>query len=288
MMIHKPKGQTLLITVLVLTIALTVVLSLIRRTTTDVATTSQLEESARAFSAAEAGIEDVLNRASGTSVTIQSGEGSATFDTTYTSLSGSTAAYTYPTETQKGDVATVWLVPHNTDNSLDESGETFYCKESGECTIDVCWEQPLSSPDIPAVEIAVLYKHIPSGTYDIQRFAYDPDPARLGNSFTRSGALSPGCGKASGVYTAPTPIVLYTLYSMPIALRMTPYYNGTTFTVAPTAGRTLSSQGFEVSSTGKTGSGVTRKIIVKKNYEAPGSLFDYVLYANTTITNVAY
>jgi len=287
MTIHRFRGQALLITVLALTIALTVALSLIRRTTVDVKTTAQLEESARAFSVAEAGIEDVLKRASGTSVTIQSGNGSATFETKYEFLSGTSAVYTYPSETQKGDVATVWLVPHNPDDSLDESGVQHYCEGIAPCTITICWEQPSIPTDIPAVEISVFYKNT-IGAYNIQRFAIDPYISRLGNYFTRGGTVGAGCGRLSGVYTAT--ITLPTTNARPLALRLRPYYNKTTFLFSPSTSpvRTLPSQGFEVSSTGKTESGVTRKIVVKKHYNASASIFDFVLYSNTTINNAAY
>lgn len=273
----------MLITVLVLTIALTVALSLMRRTTTDIQTTGQLEESARAFSAAEAGIEDILNRASGMTATIQGNSGSATFDTTYTTLGGSSGAYTYETSTEKGDVATIWLVPHNADNSLDESGTDHYCKAAGSCTLSVCWEQP-STASVSAIEVGVLYKTAAS-LYDIQRFAFDPDTTRIGNNFTRVSALGAGCGK-TGVYT--TTITLPSISGIPLALRLRPYYNKTTFSVAPLSDRVLPSQGFEVSSTGKTESGVTRKIVVKKKFDAPSSVFDYTLYAREIIKNEAY
>jgi len=285
MSIHKLKGQTLLITVLVLTIALTVALSLIRRTTSDVKTTGQLEESARAFSAAEAGIEDVLKRASGTIVTLQSGNGEATFETTFTNISGTSSVYSYQTATEKGDVATVWLVPHKADNSLDEIGAGYYCETVGACTIDVCWDQPTTpTPTVkPAVEMTVLHK---SGTsYDIDRFAYDPDTTRTGNNFTKTGIGTTGCGK-TGIYKVS--LTLPTTGGRPLALRLRPYYNKTTFIISPLSGRILPSQGFEVSSTGKTESGVTRKIVVKRNYDSPASIFDFVLYSNTMMMNEAY
>lgn len=60
MMVKYPHGQVLLITVLVLSIAVTIALSLIGRSVTDVSMSRNLEESARAFSAAEAGIEETL------------------------------------------------------------------------------------------------------------------------------------------------------------------------------------------------------------------------------------
>ena len=56
-MIKYQKGQILLLVVLVMTIALTIGLSLATRTITDIRTTTEEENSQRAFSAAEAGIE---------------------------------------------------------------------------------------------------------------------------------------------------------------------------------------------------------------------------------------
>jgi len=279
------KGQTLLITVLVLTIALTVVLSLIRRTTMDVRTTGQLEESARAFSAAEAGIEDALkNKVSKTGVTIQSGNGSAIFDTTYTDLTGSSSVFTYASSTAKGEVATIWLAPHDANNILDESGTGSYCAVNEACPIEVCWDQPplLPSETVavkPAVEVGILYKK--NGAYGVVRFAYDPDTARTGNKFTT--ASGTGCG---GMYSQA--VTFPAGSGLPLALRLRPYYNQTTFSVSPSAGRTLPPQGFVVSSTGKTETGVTRKIVVKRNYDSPASIFDFVLYSNTTISNEAY
>jgi len=54
------RGQAALIALLVLTVATTIGLSLIARSTTDVSITRTQEESSRAFSAAEAGIELAL------------------------------------------------------------------------------------------------------------------------------------------------------------------------------------------------------------------------------------
>jgi len=280
MRIQNPRGQTVLITVLVLTIALTVALSLIRRSTTDVQMTGQLEESARAFSAAEAGIEDVLKRAVETTMTIQSANGPATVETTYTAIAGSDAAYTYPTSTDMGDAATIWLVPHDDDGSLAEEVSNDYCN-GGACTIDVCWEP--QTPKKPAIEVMVLYKT--GSTYDVERFTFDPAAARIGNHFTRNTTLGKYCGiTANDVYKETVTLPTTSGYR-PLLLRIRPYYNKTTVTVDPPAGRTLPAQGFEVSSVGKTESGITRKIVVKKQYDAPASVFDFVLYSNTGITN---
>src|SRR5688572_26536285 len=54
------KGQVALIALLVLTVATTVGLSLIARGVTDISVSRDIEESSRAFSAAEAGVEEAL------------------------------------------------------------------------------------------------------------------------------------------------------------------------------------------------------------------------------------
>ena len=56
----KISGQVVLIIVLLTMVGLTIGLSLISRTVTDVRISSQIEQSSRAFSAAEAGVETAL------------------------------------------------------------------------------------------------------------------------------------------------------------------------------------------------------------------------------------
>lgn len=276
MKLRTLKGQTLLIVVLVLTIAITVSLSLIGRTTTDVKMTQQLEDSARAFSAAEAGIEDALTRASGITATIQSGTGDASFTTTVQTIGGSSSVYTYPSLTKKGDVATVWLMAHNADGTLNQASH--YCQTAGACLFDICWE---AKTPPAAAEIAVFYRNTGTNLYDLVRFAYDPDAAHTGNNFTKTDISSTGCGKTSGV--SRVRITLPTTNAIPVMVRLRPYYNDTTFSVEGVETRVIPSQGFEVSSVGQTGSGVSRKIVVKRQFDAPPSVFDYVLYSGGTI-----
>src|SRR5687768_11168985 len=56
----KMKGQVILILLLVMTVGLAIGLSVIQRSLSDVTTASKIEQSSRAFSAAEAGIERAL------------------------------------------------------------------------------------------------------------------------------------------------------------------------------------------------------------------------------------
>jgi hypothetical protein len=106
------SGQVVLITLLVLTIATTVALSLIARTTTDTTITAQVEESSRAFSAAEAGIEEALKTASGTigAKVLTSG---VLYNVTVNSIGGAVGVYEFSKKTLKGDTETLWLVAHD-------------------------------------------------------------------------------------------------------------------------------------------------------------------------------
>ena len=56
----KEKGQIILILLLVMTVALGVGLTIVQRSLTDISTSTKVEQSSRAFSAAEAGIEKAL------------------------------------------------------------------------------------------------------------------------------------------------------------------------------------------------------------------------------------
>lgn len=56
------RGQIILVLILVMTVTLAIGLSIVQKSLTDVSTASKVEQSSRAFSAAEAGIEQVLTR----------------------------------------------------------------------------------------------------------------------------------------------------------------------------------------------------------------------------------
>ncbi len=64
----KQKGQVLLALILIMTVALAIGLSVVQKSLVDVSTSTKVEQSSRAFSAAEAGIEHALRGGSTTSL----------------------------------------------------------------------------------------------------------------------------------------------------------------------------------------------------------------------------
>lgn len=276
------KGQVLLITVLVLSIAVTIALSLIGRSVTDVSMSRNLEESARAFSAAEAGVEEALRTNTLESKTNASYTEGAGYTSEVAIIGDSTGVYTLSTITA-GQADTVWLVGHDASNAIDLA--TYYSYG----TIDVCWSHATPTP---ALEIAIYYKS--GANYLVIRSAFDPDALiRSSNKFstvTDVNNISGGCGGMTNVYrqtvTVPTGAGI-----IPLFMRIRPYYGNATVTVTPLGSNNLPKQGVEVSSTGCTQitasgcteGGVTRKIVVRRQYPGPATIFDYSIYSQGSL-----
>lgn len=265
------EGQVLLITLLVLTIASTVALSLIGRSTTDVSMSTTLEESARAFHAAEAGIEDALNTGSSGPHTLSSG---VSYTVTTNTIGGEASVYQFPKETPAGSVETLWLVNHNPDSTLQEVPT--YTGSS----LTICWS---SESVTPAIVGNIYYKQSPSGSYQVARVAYDPDISRVAsNNFTSVGAPTGGCGQP-GYYEAA--IIFGSLGISPavdtlLALRIRPEYSDASVAVDP-GSAILPNQGSVIESTGTTQSGTSRKVIVYQQYRTPASILDSVVYSQS-------
>lgn len=278
------KGQVLLITVLVLSIAVTIALSLIGRSVSDVSMSRNLEESARAFSAAEAGIEEALR--TNIQQTNNSYTPGAGYASNITIIGDSTGVYTLSTITV-GQADTVWLVEHNATNGIDFPPSYYYPN----ATIDICWSHATPTP---ALEIAMYYKS--GANYLVSRGAYDPDaslrPSNHFSTVTDYDNVSEGCGAMKNVYrhtvTIPTGVGI-----TPLFMRIRPYYGNATVTIAPLGGSKLPKQGVEVTSigctqitpSGCTEGGVTRKIVVRRQYPGPSTIFDYSLYSQGSLVH---
>lgn len=269
---RSQSGQIVLITLLVLTIATTVALSLIARTTTDTTITAQVEESSRAFSAAEAGIEQSLKSGVGASGIV--GAANVSYNVTVNSIGGATGTYVFPKKTLKGETETLWLAPHTDTGAIDETSIDRYKANS----IDVCWSQ---ETDVPAVAVTVLYKKQSTGAYEVVKAAFDP--AARPNNFSSAYTID-DCGGNTGThyketinFTALNP-TLNPADDYLIALRIRPLYSDTK--IAINSGVSLlPKQGNQIESTGSTTTGTNRKIVVVQQYRAASSIFDSVLYS---------
>jgi len=177
----QESGQALVLVLLSLAVVLTLVLFILARSVTDVAVSTSQEDSVRAFSAAEAGIENAL---------VIGKEGSANGSNYTANVSGyseGSSDFPYPAPLLSGDSATTWFVAH------DPTSENIVCDQTHPCFsgsfMKVCWGNVGTYPNpqfIPAIEVSVYYETSPgdASTAQIARAVFDPNSARLSsNSF---------------------------------------------------------------------------------------------------------
>src|SRR3989344_5332777 len=178
------SGQVLLLVLLSMVTVLTISLSIAARSTVEVATTSYEEDASRAFSAAEAGVEQALIKESGVEEIDLGNNTSVSAEVTRPTQGSS---FTYTSYLYGGETASFWFVSH------DPISGRLTCPS---CTrtsqVDICWGDG-SSSSVPAIEVAVFFDTSrtstdnPNNYSDVQvrRQAYDPDSSRAAaNGFT--------------------------------------------------------------------------------------------------------
>lgn len=186
--LHSNSGQVILILLLVMTVALAIGLSVVQRSITDISTSTRLEDSTRAFSAAEAGIEKALTGSTGNFSVDFSKVNRSTANVTDSGLvPDDKQALEYP-PIVKEEVAHVWLADPNTD--LNNSATKYYDQSS----IDIYWGNPLplAVGNKPAIEITVIYQKS-DGTYESKLYFLDSD-----SDSTRAGSSGNGFQDVSG------------------------------------------------------------------------------------------
>lgn len=162
------KGQIILALVLVMTVALAIGLSIIQKSLIDVSTSTKVEQSSRAFSAAEAGIERALQQAGITNIAFPENDSAATVTDTGSipCIPGSVgcaqgtgtqqAALEYP-PLSKEEIAQVWLADYisTTGSAPPNCGPNIKCHYI-QNSLDVFWGNN-STDDKAALELTLVY-----------------------------------------------------------------------------------------------------------------------------------
>lgn len=286
------SGQALLLVLLSMAVVLTIVLSILSRSVTDVAVTTRDEEALRAFSAAEAGVERAL--IVGTDI----GEteiGQAEFSADVSSFAEGSQEFSYPIKVLSGEIVNTWFVAHDDDGN-------FTCSASRPCftgdTLKICWGNPGTAADsstTPALEVSVFYANTPGDYSDIRiaRATYDPNTTRQSsNNFSSpdAGTCSVGGGsfefqKTIDLTTSGLGIpsgVLSSENGLQFARLRLLYNTATSHPVGVDAnfsGNTLlPAQGVTIDSTGTSGE-ANRKIDVFRAFGEPPSIFDTAVFS---------
>lgn len=172
----RQAGQVVLILILVMTVALAIGISVVQRSLSDISTSTKVEESSRAFSAAEAGIEKALSMGGSTSVDFTAENQSKA------TVSGGTLLPIVPTDNTRQEAlefpplsreqtAHVWLADFN---SMSNPPTAYYTQDK----LDVYWGN--SNKDLAALELTLIYWD--GSVYKTKKWYLDHSAASRGSS----------------------------------------------------------------------------------------------------------
>jgi hypothetical protein len=291
----RESGQALLLVVLSLAIVLTIILSILSRSITDIAVTTRSEEAMRAFSAAEAGVEQAL--VIGTD--IGGAIGDSNFSAKVSGFAQGTKEFANPAGALAGESVLFWFVAHNSTTGEIE------CTASNPCftgsQFKICWGESgtgAGNPTTPAIEVSIFYAATPGslGTTRIARATYDPNTTRRtannflapdggtcttgGESFqfqkiidlTSLGVPSGSYSAQNGLQFAKVRLFYNTDVTQPVGIDVNQAGNGL-----------LPSQGLKIESTGQSGES-NRKINVFQGFGEVPPIFDSVVFSPGGLT----
>lgn len=296
----KQKGQVVLLLIIVMTVALAIGLSIVQKSLTDVSTASKVEQSSRAFSAAEAGIESALKDPNGTfNCTNQTDpakcqsfneNSSAIKQISDSSLipkpapGGRQVPLEFP-PLDKTEIAQVWLANYNSPSNPP----TLYYQQS---SLDIYWGTA-NTTDKAALEVTLIYwdgsKYISKKWYLDQIGAVRSQP----NGFEQVASCNSTYTPPGGSVTYQCTKILTSLPSNLMMLRVRLLYNNISqpFAVqaigtcpsAPCDQYSLPAQARIVKSTGVSGL-TQRKIQVFQELKVLSHIFDYAIFSAGDIT----
>jgi type II secretory pathway pseudopilin PulG len=264
---HKLEhGQALLIVVLVMVIALTVGLSVAIRSITNIRTSSEDENSERAFTAAEAGIEQAF--LTNSSVPLTSLSNNSSFQTTVATLAGSDFIANNGTKILKNEPVDVWL-----SNYPDYSSPW-----SGNLTINWGQSADLCNPNEANNTQAALEVVLITGTAanpQASSFLLDPcSPRTATNNFEY--VTTPGNTINGKLFFRSKTINV----SSGIIARIIPLYASSDVGIQKgAADPAFPSQGTIVTSTGISDSTQRKIISFRSHPKLPAELFPYVFFS---------
>lgn len=167
---EKPqKGQVIVLLLLLMLVALSIGLALTQKSVTDVATSTQSEQSSRAFSAAEAGLEKALTGTvtSGASFNLNNDSTAKVDASTLLPAPNSKLAIEYP-PIGRETTAQFWLTdPSNPGVTYQSSSVDLYFGNE-------------NTSDRPALEVKFLMES--NGNYSTKAYYFDSDSSRVSSN----------------------------------------------------------------------------------------------------------
>ena len=276
---RKSSGQAVLLVILGMAVVLTIVLSVVSRSVTDVSVTKVEEDSSKAFSAAEAGIEKLL--IGGSSFTESNlGDIGASVSAQALDFGSGTIVDFFETY-NSGDIATVWFVSHDDTNvqRLTCTGKPCF---SGD-RFSIHWNGDV------AVEVSVYYdtngnSGVIASTPNfrgvkVKRFAFDPNATRRNNN-----KFSATIASSQQGYSYSSGDISLSGLTRPLFARVKFLYGSVNgFRVTTPTGYPLPSQGRLLVSKG-VANNAARQVEVRDYYRAPIEVFEAGIFSGGDLT----
>lgn len=198
------SGQMVILVMLVMVIALTIGLSLLSRTIQNTRLSTNTELSNRAYSAAEAGIEEALRQGGsdtgGTNQNIGSNANQSTYNTDILVQGNSSDPYVFPNPLSQDEAVQLWLFDYtgysssSTFPNVNCSDGDFYINECGNKDLTISWGNSSAlNSSTPALEVSFIYKNgannsvNSSNTFEVEKCTYDPFSTRVpANNFSNT------------------------------------------------------------------------------------------------------
>ncbi len=261
--VANEQGQTLLIMIFVMAIALVVGISMSNRFLTNLRSQTRTYTSYRATAVAEAALERILLKTpeeledyitfnscgADCLLTITNDDGTVDTATIELSMQGNTTD-PYPILLQQGEIAEVNLTGYGSN-----------------ADISICWNGTVLNPN-PSVFMYLLYGQ--TGGYEVDSFAYNTTGYVPGNGFSQA----VGANGYDSCFTVNS-------QTNPVLLRLRSLYTDVEAVVIPAGGQTIPSQGIRIEAVGQA-LDTTRKITVLKGTNIAPLPFDYILYNKST------
>jgi hypothetical protein len=201
-----------------------------------------------------------------------------------TTCQGNSDFYEIPGELEEGDIATVWLVGHDSEGRPDPTigSELFVANE-----FMICWGK--TGADNFAIEASLIFLNTSTSDYQLVRGAYDPDER---GGFDPTDSLVPSQCSDSDYQFAKHFVLdewISAVAYVPYVLRIKPIYNSDAQPIAVfSSGSPFSPQGEGYIATATVGEGenkITRKVEQCNTFKAPPEIFDYVLYSESDLSH---
>lgn len=297
------SGQILIIVLLIVVVTLAVGLSVASRNITNLRTSTQTEQSQRAFTAAEGGIEDVLSRFStlktDPAVTTSSGLNvSVPVGSSGISATVNLKAINYVQRVDTGHVAQINLRDANNVHAHDAPYNVTQVKISWAKAVP--GEGDLGKP-FPSVEVTFVCQTASSTTpcvnnnNNVAVSGYAQDRVAFTNNSSGDQGFT-NCGNSSGVVTSSTvtdpdyncTITFPLVNSNILLVRVRPFHRRTDIvtgsTIKVSGDQTLPVQLYEISSAVTTDTGIARRVQVTKTaLPILPAAFDFALYSEGSI-----